>query len=480
MNESPSRPAGLTGAGSVRAAVPSRTRGHSIERRLLAWLLGALSVGAAVLMGVSYVVALDEMDEVFDENLKQVALAAASFHRFEPGVNPRTRIELPSLPPVYEQPDEFDFVMLTWTRDGRPSFTSEAGVRLPFTDVTGLARVRISGEAWHVYTIVLSDGVIQVAQRASSRKTLAGEVASELLPPVLLLIGLIGASLVVALRGGLRPLDRAADSVAARSAASLEPIEVGGLPREIHPLIHALNGLMQRLSEAFSLQQRFVADAAHELRSPIAALRLQLQVIERADDAAGRAQAVAALRAGIDRAQRLVEQLLRLSRVEPDAPAPQPRRCDLAALVREAVSQRSVEAEHQGIDLGAEAEQPVWVLADPDQLAVLLDNLVGNAIRYTPASGRVDARASLLDGHPALQVIDNGPGIALAERERVFDRFYRGDGLQSDLRLSGSGLGLAIVKAIALRHGAALSLHDGPGGRGLEVRLVLPAGDPSS
>jgi two-component system, OmpR family, sensor kinase len=203
-----------------------------------------------------------------------------------------------------------------------------------------------------------------------------------------------------------------------------------------------------------------------------------LQGVERAGDAADRARAVAALRAGIDRAQRLVEQLLRLSQVEPDAPVQQPRRCDLAALVREAVSLRSVEAEHQGIDLGAEAEQPVWVLADPDQLAVLLDNLVGNAIRYTPAGGRVDARASLLDGQPALQVIDNGPGIAPAERERVFERFYRGEGLQSELRLSGSGLGLAIVKAIALRHGAALSLHDGPGGRGLEVRLVLPAGGP--
>jgi signal transduction histidine kinase len=451
---------------------------HSIEQRLLAWILGALSIGAAVLVGVSYLVTLDEMDEVFDENLKQVALAAASFHRFEPGADPRTRIELPSLPRVYEQPDEFDFVMLTWTRDGRPRFASEADVRLPFTDVTGLAQVRSGGEDWHVYTIVLGDGVIQVAQRASSRKTLAGEAASELLPPLLLLIGLIGALLVVALRGGLRPLDRAADGVAARSVASLEPIELGSLPREIHPLIHALNGLMQRLSEAFGVQRRFVADAAHELRSPIAALRLQLQGVERAGDAADRARAVAALRAGIDRAQRLVEQLLRLSQVEPDAPVQQPRRCDLAALVREAVSLRSVEAEHQGIDLGAEAEQPVWVLADPDQLAVLLDNLVGNAIRYTPAGGRVDARASLLDGQPALQVIDNGPGIAPAERERVFERFYRGEGLQSELRLSGSGLGLAIVKAIALRHGAALSLHDGPGGRGLEVRLVLPAGGP--
>lgn len=463
MNDSPPR----------LAAARRWVLGHSIERRLLVWILAALSLGAAALVGVSYRVTLEEMDEIFDENLRHVALAAASFHRFEPGASPPTRIELPTLPHVYEESDEFDFVMLTWTRDGQPGFASEAGVRLPLASTPGLAKVHSGGEDWHVYTIVLSNGVIQAAQRASSRKTLAGKVASRLLLPLLLLIGLIGALLVVALRGGLHPLDRAADGVAARSAVSLAPIELGSLPREIHPLIHALNGLMQRLSEAFSAQRRFVADAAHELRSPITALRLQLQVAERAGDAAARAQAVAALTSGIDRAQRLVEQLLRLSRVEPDAPVQRPRRCDLAALVREAVSLRSVEAEHQGIDLGAEADQPVWVLADPEQLAVLLDNLVGNAIRYTPAGGRVDARASVLGSQPALQVIDNGPGIAVAERERVFDRFYRVPGTEA----AGSGLGLAIVRTVAERLGAKVRLVPSPtlGGARVELRFAAQA-----
>jgi signal transduction histidine kinase len=222
---------------------------------------------------------------------------------------------------------------------------------------------------------------------------------------------------------------------------------------------------MRRLSQAFSVQRRFVADAAHELRSPVAALRLQLQLLERAHDEAARARAVAELKAGVERAQRLIEQLLSLSRVEPDAPA-RLEPVDLADIARETVAQRSAEADHLGLDLGAEVEDGTVVAADRGQLAVLLDNLVGNAMRH--AAGRIDVRAGRLDGRPALQVIDDGPGVPEAERERLFDRFYRGrDGAGPP----GSGLGLAIVRAVAERHGAEVSLHTAASGHGLEARV---------
>ena len=470
---------------------------RSLQRHLLAWILGALSAGALALVGVSYLVTLEEMDEIFDDNLKQVALAVASHHRFDETRAPQPRDALPQLPRVYEQQDNFDFVTMTWTLDGRQTFVSEPGVVLPFVSTSGLWLVTSEGETWHVapddpgedikrllratrggeewhlYTIVQPDGVIQVAQRASSRKTLAAEAASKLFLPLFVLIMLIGVLLMVALRRGLKPLDEAADSVAARSAMSLDPIDEAPLPREIHPLIRSINDLMQRLSEAFNAQRRFVADAAHELRSPVTALRLQLQVLERVKDEQGRMRAVAELRAGIERSQRLLEQLLSLSRVEPDAPAQALRPVDLGDTVRNAVSQQSVTADHKGIDLGADAGADLTVMADPHQLEVLLDNLIGNAIRYTPAGGTVDVCASSIDGKPALQVIDTGPGISEVERDRVFDRFYRGDGLHGDERSSGSGLGLAIVQAIAHRHAATVSLHTAPSGRGLEVRVVF-------
>ena len=470
---------------------------RSLQRRLLGWILAALSAGGFALIGVSYLVTLEEMDEVFDENLKQVALAVASHHRFDAGPAPQARQALPELPRVYEQPDNFDFVTSTWTLDGRRSFVSEPGVSLPFVATSGLwlvsgnapawhvvpdepgedlarlLRAARNGEEWHVYAIALPAGVIQVAQRETSRQTLAAEAASKLFLPLFVLIALIGALLTMALRRGLRPLDQAADGVAARSAVSLEPIDESALPREIHPLIRSINDLMQRLAEAFGVQRRFVVDAAHELRSPVTALRLQVQVLERARDNAGRERAIADLKAGIDRSQRLIEQLLSLSRVEPDAPTRPPQPIDLAEAIGEVVGRQSTAAEHKGIDLGADAAPGVVVMADRHQLEVLLDNLVGNAIRYTPAGGTIDVRAGTLDGRPVLHVIDSGPGIPIHEHQRVFDRFYRGEALEGEERMSGSGLGLSIVQAIAQRYAATVSLHAGPSGSGLEVRVVF-------
>jgi signal transduction histidine kinase len=175
------------------------------------------------------------------------------------------------------------------------------------------------------------------------------------------------------------------------------------------------------------------------------------------------------LKAGIDRAQRLIEQLLQLSRVEPDAPASRDESVDLGVLAREVVGALSVKADHLGVDLGADsAPEGPAVRGDADQLRILLTNLVENALRHAPRGhGVVDVKAGMLQGRPLLQVVDNGPGIPPAERERVFDRFYRGE---QGAGAQGSGLGLAIVKAIAQRHQAGVSLHEAPGG-GLSVQV---------
>lgn len=447
---------------------------RSLERHLLLWVMGALLIGAIGLSLVSYVATLHEMNEVFDENLKQVALSVASYHRAD------IRGEAASSAGVQTGMDEgvdpADLVTLTWTPDGKLTFSSDPSVSIPFGRQPGATLVRDgAGASWHVYTVVSADGVIQSAQSVSTRRESAAESATKLFVPLVALLAMISVLLVLALRRGLRPLDAAASHVAERTAVSLEPIGVDGMPREIHPLVRAIDAMMLRLSVAFDVQRRFVADAAHELRTPITALRLQSQLLQQATDEATRQDAFAELRAGIDRSEHLVTQLLRLSRADPAAATPRMERVDLAELVRSVVSSWCVQADHKGIDLGAGGRRRLEIVGDQEQLLVMLNNLVGNALRYTQRGGVVDVAADEIAGHPTIVVTDNGPGIPESERVRVFDRFYRGEETQSGTETTGTGLGLSIVQAVAHRHGAAVNLRTGPSGAGLEVSVVFAA-----
>jgi signal transduction histidine kinase len=257
--------------------------------------------------------------------------------------------------------------------------------------------------------------------------------------------------------------------VAKRSPESLEPIEGAPVPEEIQPLIGALNGLLARLASALAQQRQFIADAAHELRTPLTALRLQLQLAERARDEAEREKAHAMLREGITRAVHLVEQLLTLARQDPDAPGAARGTVDIAELARNVAQAHENAAAAKGISLRAVAEGSVVVEGDLAAMRTLMDNLVENAIRHTTAGG-VTIKAQARDGTALLEVEDSGPGIAVTERSRVFDRFYRGESAAE----GGTGLGLAIVRRIATRHGGAVELLDAAGGHGLLARVKFP------
>lgn len=440
----------------------------SIHQRVLIWALGALALGACLLVGGSWWLLAHEMGEVFEDNLKQVALAVASHH----GTNgtagqPRLAQQLPR---VYEEYGKFEFVTQVRSREGKLLHSSDEGIALPFLSRSGLSVVTAGGEKWHLYTVVLEDGIVQAAQRATERESLARETASALILPALVMLAVIAGLLTLALRRGLAPLSRAAGEVTARSVEALHPIPLASHPLELHLLVSAINDLMARLGSALALQRNFLADAAHELRTPIAALKLQLQLLERAGTETQRAAAQDELRAGIARAQHLVEQLLQLSRLGPETPALRRESVDLAELARAAVSRFSARADEQGVDLGATARGAVTIAGDAQQLTILLNNLVDNALRHTPRGGEVDVSAAVREARPCLSVADTGLGIPATERERVFDRFYRsGEAPPS----TGSGLGLAIVRAVAQRHGAAVTLDDAPGG-GLLVRVLFP------
>ncbi len=241
-------------------------------------------------------------------------------------------------------------------------------------------------------------------------------------------------------------------------------------PEEVRPLVGSLNDLLARLGEALAAQKAFIADAAHELRTPIAALQLQAQLAERAENEADRHAALEDLKAGVGRAGRTVQQLLTLARQDPDLAARPFESVALGELARQVVAEHMPLAEATDIDVGlAAADDALTVRGDPAALRVLLGNLVENSLRYTPPGGRVDLSVGGIEDQPVLEVRDTGPGIPEEDQTRVFDRFYRGEATHEP----GTGLGLAIVKTIADRHGAKLALRNEASG-GLRVKVAFP------
>jgi signal transduction histidine kinase len=443
----------------------------SIYRQTLIWTTAALVVGATLLVGGLYLLLADEIDELFEDNLRQVALAVANDHGNDSAA--RNLRLAGQLPPIYDTEGKFEFVTAVWNRQGTLLYRSDPAVKLPFLSRSGLSDISIDQSPWHMYTIVLDDNIVQAAQRASDREALVRESGLKLILPALLMLTLLAALVMLALKRGLAPLSHAASDVTARNVEALHPIDLSGHPPEMHVLINAINDLMSRLGGALAQQNQFLADAAHELRTPVTALRLQLQLLERAADAKQSESALLQLRAGIERSQHLIQQLLALSRLTPETPALQKEVLDLAELVRRTVGHFSARAEDQHIDLGAVIDQNAMVSADAQQVLIMLNNLIDNALRYTPPGGRIDVGVGIEGSCARLSVTDNGPGIEPAERQRVFDRFYRAHSPSQRDATPGSGLGLAIVQAVVQRHGATIRLDEPPGG-GLRVSVLFP------
>ncbi|MCB1888767.1 MAG: sensor histidine kinase N-terminal domain-containing protein [Rhodocyclaceae bacterium] len=435
---------------------------RSLRRDLLVYVLG--SVVAAFLLGgaATYYMARAEVDEVMDYHLRQFALSLRD-----------QRFGAPITPPAGVPEEALDIVIQIWDSRGLKLYLSNPHSQLPSTAQLGYSNAVTDEGRWRIFAVALRDRVVQVAQPMRVRSRVAASAAVRTLFPLFLMLPLLGGMIWLMVGRGLRPLDRLARGVAARRPDALSPLPAQGVPSEARPLVDALNVLLGRLERALATQRAFVADAAHELRTPLTALQLQLQLTERAADEAERREALQELRRGLQRSIHLVGQLLTLARQEPDsegghATAP----VDLAELVGQAMADHAPMAEQRQIDLGAEVrEAGLRIDAEANALRTLVGNLIDNAIRYTPAGGRVDVNVRMIDGAPAIEVADSGPGIPPGERERVFDRFYRRAGQSQP----GSGLGLAIVKAIADRHGARVSLDVAPAG-GLLVRIAFPPG----
>lgn len=455
----------------------------SIRNRLLLILLSLTATVWLVTAWTSYEETQGEVREIFDAQIAQSARSMLVLARHE-------LQELADAPP---NTDHIHFIPDNPQLNGGHPYEQKIAYQIhylpkntlvlrsanapnrPLSDaVDGYSDRTIDGELWRIFTLSDTDSgyQVQMGESYALRNHLINHIALRLAMPNLLALPLLALLISLGIQRALSPLRALTRAVARRAPDSLEPVVEHDIPAEIEPLLEALNHLFQRLEEAFENERRFTADAAHELRTPLAALKVQAQVAQRASEPPQRQQALDNVLHGVDRATRLVEQLLTLARLDPQQGIAHPEALALHPLAAEVLADLDGAAHARQIELSLEGDEGLSVAGQGDTLRMLITNLVDNALRYTPQGGTVQVMVTAEHGAAELVVEDSGPGIPAEERELVFNRFYRG----REVTASGSGLGLSIARRIADLHHATLSVAQSAlGGARITLRFAAPS-----
>ena len=456
----------------------------SLKRVLLVSLLSTIAVAAAISAVISYRASLVEANELFDAKLAQSArvLRAMVGHDLDRHVAEPQAVVVRVLELDIEGEDEAlatseghayetKLAFQVYTERERLLLRSENAPTSALAPLKrGFGRHVIEGDDWRTFVLRTNDGHwYLVAERDDIRSELAREIAVGTALPPLLALPLMAGLILVAVGWATRAIKRVADEVERRPAERLDPLDAAGVPRELSGLVQALNRLFRRVGAALEREKRFTADAAHELRTPISALKLHAQNLAAAQEPCERAASARGLERGIDRCERLVTQLLELARLERSGLQLEARPLDLAVVVRQVVADLAPEALAREVEIECVGDAEVPVAGDRVLLAVLARNLIENAIRHGPQRSLVSVRMAAGAGQALLLVRDAGPGIPAEQRARVFERFHR----EAPGTTPGSGLGLSIVSRVAELHGARVELLDALGG-GLEARVHFP------
>lgn len=431
---------------------------RSLTLQLSAWIGGVMAVVGILACVFSFTFAYQEARELQDGQLNEFAALIDSH-----------ALALTTTRSSVESSLDSDVkVVIDKLSETSRGMSRAAGLTIPRAMADGFHDLDGSGQSWRVNIRTLKNGErIAVAEPSALRDEIARDGAMRTLVPVLLLMPVLFVVVVVIVKTKLAPLSNLAKVVDQQTDASFDPLSEEGIASEVLLFVRSINRLIGRLKEAMSHQRRFVASAAHELRSPLAALSLQAGNLGATITSPDARERLAAFQSGLRRTHRLVEQLLALARSE-QAALEQPAAWSLSAAVTEAINVSIGLARAKDIDLGIEKIDDIEVVVDAPSMAVVLRNLVDNAVRYTPDGGRVDVSAFEKAGELVFEVSDTGPGIPESELERVLEPFYR----LAHSTAPGSGLGLSIVTEIARRAGGRLSLANIPGG--FRARYVQP------
>lgn len=433
---------------------------HSIRFRLSLWLSAAILSMAVAAGAFSFVGAYNEAHEAQDDVLRQVA--ALLRHQ---------RTALPEMAGAADVDAEARLFVQVLSK-ANTQISNAASLPLPSTLPGGLQTLALPSASYRVLVTTRPTGErFAVAQETSARDELAMDSATRTVLPLLVLIPILLLVVTYIIRTLLQPIARLSQEIEGRGHGELHSLPEQGLPTEIRPFVLAINQMLGRVSEVLEGQRRFIADAAHELRSPMTAMSLQAERLDGTDLSAEARERLGVLRRGIERGRSLLEQLLAYASVQSIERAT-PASSGVGLVLRRVLEDMLPLAEQKDIDIGMEGEADAVVAISKTDLGIVLKNLIENAIRYTPAKGRIDIGVRRAGAMADVVVEDSGPGIAPVERESVLRAFYRT--LGSDQL--GSGLGLAIVKAIVDRNGARLYLDyaDQQTQSGLRATVSIP------
>lgn len=440
----------------------------SIRRRTLTLILGLLFLGLLIMTVFNLHDSNHEIDEIYDAQLAQNARLLQGVMRMPMATREHAGLYEAfnqalalAVPKVDGHPYESKIAFQVWNAQGAllvhttsaPSFTA-VPVKSGFSNLTDLNHGK-----WRAF--VLDDAQyglkIWVGERDDVRADLVDRIVRHTVVPNLIGSLLLAVVIWLAIGWGLKPLVNMAETLRARHPGSLEPLRLTPLPTELEPMQAALNRVLAQIQEVMGRERRFIADAAHEMRTPLAVLSVHAQNLMEASSGQDRRESLEHLIAGVDRTTRLVNQLLTMARIEPQSQTPQVVDVDLTATVRNCLAQLTPWILNRGLELTFDAHhEPIHARVDPGAITIALNNLVTNAANFSPPGGLITVRLSENEGRYALSVEDEGPGIDEAERDRLFERFYsRGND-------QGAGLGLTIVQAIAVRVGGQIRLANRP------------------
>ncbi|WP_025918119.1 ATP-binding protein [Herminiimonas sp. CN] len=448
----------------------------SLRQRLTLMIMASLVVVWSAMAVFSYRESREEISELFDARLEQGAriILLLDLKRLQRLVSNEGASEV-----IEDHDGDIDrqgkaLPFQVWDANGQLLLHNASAPHIPFRAGSGLDTIQAQDKTWRTLALWNQKHGFQVRvfEDAQQRSHLAGGIMRRMLAP--LLLGLPGLALLIwlSIGRGLRPLQSLSAAISARSANKLDLITLHSVPKEVQVLIASLNGLLQRLSHSMDQERRFTADAAHELRTPLAAIKVQAEVALAAQDRQQQGQALHGIIEGINRTTRLSEQLLMLARLDHLAPESQ-QTIDLGELARQSAARYADSALNKEIDLSVNAADTFRMRGDPVLLEALIGNLIDNAIRYTPPQGSIEIGIQTVGERISLSVRDDGPGLSEQDKERVLHRFYRAD----DSGTSGSGLGLSIVERIAQVHRATITLETGLHGTGLGVSILFPNGN---